>query len=68
MWRCALVAVLALMAPALVTPQEHQMGGAARPAAILPGLGDYHHAIATKSAEAQRFFDPGPDAGLRLQS
>jgi tetratricopeptide (TPR) repeat protein len=35
------------------------MGGAARPAAILPGLGDYHHAIATKSAEAQRFFDQG---------
>jgi hypothetical protein len=30
-----------------------------RRAAILPGLGDYHHAIATKSAEAQRFFDQG---------
>ena len=59
MWRCALVAVLALMAPGLVTPQEHSMGGAERRAAILPGLGDYHHAIATQSAEAQRFFDQG---------
>jgi len=35
------------------------MGGMERRAAILPGLGDYHHAIATKSAEAQRFFDQG---------
>jgi tetratricopeptide (TPR) repeat protein len=59
MWRCALMVVLALTAPGLVTPQEHAMGGAARPVAILPGLGDYHHAIATKSAEAQRFFDQG---------
>jgi len=59
MWRCALVAVLALMAPGVVTPQEHSMGGAQQRAAILPGLGDYHHAIATKSAEAQRFFDQG---------
>ena len=59
MWRCALVAVLALMARGLVTAQEHSMGGMERRAAILPGLGDYHHAIATKSAEAQRFFDQG---------
>lgn len=59
MWRCAFVAVLALMAPGLVTPQEHSMAGMERRAAILPGLGDYHHAIATKSAEAQRFFDQG---------
>ena len=59
MWRCALVAVLALLVPGLVTPQEHSMGGAERRAAILPGLGDYHHAIATKSAEAQRFFNQG---------
>jgi tetratricopeptide (TPR) repeat protein len=35
------------------------MGGADRRVVILPGLGDYHHAIATKSAEAQRFFDQG---------
>ena len=59
MWRCALVTVLALTAPGLVLPQEHSMGGMDRRAAILPGLGDYHHAIATKSAEAQRFFDQG---------
>jgi tetratricopeptide (TPR) repeat protein len=59
MWRCVIVAVLALMAPSIVTPQEHPMGGAERRAEILPGLGDYHHAIATKNAEAQRFFDQG---------
>ncbi len=59
MWRCALVMVLALTVPGMVSPQEHSMGGMERRAAILPGLGDYHHAIATKSAEAQRFFDQG---------
>ena len=59
MWRCALVTMLALTVPGLVSPQEHSMGGMERRAAILPGLGDYHHAIATKSAEAQRFFDQG---------
>jgi tetratricopeptide (TPR) repeat protein len=39
--------------------QEHPMGTADRLAVILPGLGDYHHTIATQSAEAQRFFDQG---------
>jgi tetratricopeptide (TPR) repeat protein len=59
MWRCAHVVVLALTAPGLASPQEHSMGGMVRRAAILPGLGNYHHAIATKSDEAQRFFDQG---------
>ena len=29
------------------------------PATLMPGLGRLHHPIATKSAEAQRFFDQG---------
>ncbi len=30
-----------------------------RPVQLLPGLGNHHHAIATKSPEAQKFFDQG---------
>src|SRR5215470_4440214 len=29
------------------------------PAVLMPGLGQLHHAISTKNAEAQRFFDQG---------
>ncbi len=34
-------------------------GAASKGATLLPGLGHLHHPIATKSAEAQRFFDQG---------
>jgi len=37
--------------------QEHADSG--KPAEILSGLGNHHHAIATKNHEAQRFFDQG---------
>jgi tetratricopeptide (TPR) repeat protein len=30
-----------------------------RPPALMPGLGQHHHTISTKSPEAQRFFDQG---------
>jgi len=30
-----------------------------RPATLLPGMGRLHHAIATKNADAQKFFDQG---------
>jgi tetratricopeptide (TPR) repeat protein len=30
-----------------------------KPAALMPGMGHHHHAISTKSPEAQRFFDQG---------
>src|SRR5258706_7885257 len=33
----------------------HTMG----PATIMPGLGNHHHPVSTKNAEAQRFFDQG---------
>jgi len=40
---------------------QHQHGAADQkgPATLLEGLGSYHHSIATKSAEAQKFFDQG---------
>jgi tetratricopeptide (TPR) repeat protein len=30
-----------------------------KPPALMPGLGQHHHSISTKSSEAQRFFDQG---------
>ena len=30
-----------------------------RPAVLMPGLGDVHHAVTTKNPDAQRFFDQG---------
>jgi tetratricopeptide (TPR) repeat protein len=30
-----------------------------KPAALIPGMGQHHHSISTKSPEAQRFFDQG---------
>ena len=60
MWRCVWVKLLALiLLHSLALAQEHVMRTAEEPAAILPGLGDYHHPIATQSAAAQLFFDQG---------
>ena len=41
--------------------QQHEghAPAAEKPAALMPGLGTLHHPIATRSAEAQRFFDQG---------
>jgi len=42
-------------------PQQHDthQPSADKPAALMSGLGRLHHPIATRSAEAQRFFDQG---------
>jgi len=42
-----------------VLAQAHDHPAAAPPATLMTGLGSHHHAIVTKSAEAQRFFDQG---------
>ena len=39
--------------------QGDRAAPAPAPATLMPGLGRLHHPIATKSAEAQRFFDQG---------
>ena len=53
---CTAAAVLTLW-----MAQSHQHGTASTPApaALMNGLGSHHHAIATKSPEAQRFFNQG---------
>lgn len=48
----AVVSLLLLLAPAAA-------GGEARQAPLFDDLGRHHHAITTKSAEAQRYFDQG---------
>src|SRR3954466_16317004 len=49
--------VLTLMTTCLA--QAHDHGAAAAPAAPIAGLGTHHHAIATRSPQAQTFFDQG---------
>jgi tetratricopeptide (TPR) repeat protein len=53
--------VLLLFSLSTVDAQQHDTHAAAavRPATLMPGMGRLHHPIATKSAEAQRFFDQG---------
>lgn len=48
----AVVSVLLLLVPAAV-------GGEARQAPLFDDLGRHHHAVTTRSAEAQRYFDQG---------
>src|ERR1700674_5107509 len=40
------------------TAQDHAMG-TAKPVTIMTGLGDLHHPVSTKNAQAQEFFDQG---------
>jgi tetratricopeptide (TPR) repeat protein len=42
-------------------PHQHTTSATGSPkgAQLLPGMGSYHHPIATKNAQAQRFFDQG---------
>lgn len=46
---------------AINTPAQHQHApaGDAKPAALIPGLGEVHHPVSTANPEAQRFFDQG---------
>src|SRR5712691_2094689 len=37
----------------------HNSSSDAKPAALIPGLGDVHHPVSTSNPEAQRFFDQG---------
>ena len=49
--------VLALALQASHAVHDNQAAGG--PATLMAGLGNTHHAIATKSADAQKFFDQG---------
>jgi hypothetical protein len=51
--------LLLLAACPAALAQEHHAPEAARPAILFTNLGHLHHPIATKSVEAQKFFDQG---------
>ena len=52
MFACALAAVTAF-------GQHHHNDSVVRPTTLLEGLGNHHHPVSTRNAEAQRFFDQG---------
>jgi tetratricopeptide (TPR) repeat protein len=54
---CALVAALCL--PGLAQEHEHAAAAKTKPATLMAGLGNWHHPVSTKNAQAQAFFDQG---------
>src|SRR5438105_4657270 len=55
-------AISLLLAGALcgvAAAQDHSAHNQDRPVTMMPGLGDMHHPVSTKNAEAQQFFDQG---------
>ena len=50
---------LVMLAGAAVAQHQHSGPQAAKPAELLDGMGTHSHPIATKSKEAQQFFDQG---------
>jgi tetratricopeptide (TPR) repeat protein len=55
-WRIEVKLLLSVL-PLLVVP--NLLAAQVKPPTLLSGLGEHHHSISTKSAEAQRFFDQG---------
>jgi tetratricopeptide (TPR) repeat protein len=56
-----MITILFFLSLFTATPQQHDAHapGAEKPATLMSGLGGLHHPIATRSAEAQQFFDQG---------
>lgn len=44
---------------AVTVAQEHASHGQTHPVTLVTGLGDLHHPVSTKNAQAQQFFDQG---------
>lgn len=54
-----LLVLFAIAIPSHDSAQQPAATSAVQPVQLLPGLGNHHHPIATKSTEAQKFFDQG---------
>src|SRR5262249_60399010 len=50
---------LSLVLTAVVFAQHEHHSSSDQPAKLMPGLGDLHHPVSTRKAEAQKFFDQG---------
>jgi hypothetical protein len=59
MRNCSFLILLLVGIPFYGVAQQHPGTSVASPVQLLPGLGNHHHPIATKSPEAQKFFDQG---------
>lgn len=59
MQKFPLLVLLAFGIPSHGSAQQPAKTSAPQPVQLLPGLGNHHHSIATKSPEAQKFFDQG---------
>ena len=51
--------LLALLLSGTVIAQDHMDHVQAKPATLMPGLGDLHHPVSTSNQQAQQFFDQG---------
>ncbi|HLG95070.1 MAG TPA: hypothetical protein VKX49_02030 [Bryobacteraceae bacterium] len=51
--------VLCMTLSAALGLAQHQATGTEKPVALLAGLGNWHHPIATNNSQAQKFFDQG---------
>jgi tetratricopeptide (TPR) repeat protein len=59
MRNCSFLILLLIGIPSTGVAQQAQGTSVTQPVQLLPGLGNHHHPIATKSPEAQKFFDQG---------
>jgi len=59
MRNCSFLILLVVGIPSSGVAQQPAGTSFAQPVQLLPGLGNHHHPIATKSPEAQKFFDQG---------
>ncbi len=51
--------LLTLLLSGVVIAQDHMDHAQAKPATLMPGLGDLHHPVSTSNQQAQQFFDQG---------
>ena len=58
MKRLLLAVVFSLVSVHALAQHQHT-ATETKPATLMPGLGEHHHPVSTKNAEAQRFFDQG---------
>ncbi|HEX8844323.1 MAG TPA: alpha/beta fold hydrolase [Pyrinomonadaceae bacterium] len=54
-----LLSLILLLAPTVTFGQHRHSATEEKPARLEAGLGEVHHPVSTKSAEAQKFFDQG---------
>jgi tetratricopeptide (TPR) repeat protein len=59
MKRISLILFILLIPGAALAQHQHHTAESAKPASLIPGLGEVNHPVTTSNAEAQRFFDQG---------